>query len=55
MNIIAAFPYLQVSKPIPVRIGWSSDDNVPLLGRLDVFEHYTFEFNHERRMVVVRQ
>jgi len=32
------------------------DDDMPaLLGRLDVFEHYTFELNHERRIVVVKQ
>ena len=50
--------YLQIgdSTAIPVRVGWADDDSVPaLLGRLDIFDHYTFEFNHERRMVVVRR
>lgn len=38
------------------RVGWADHDNVPaLLGRLDIFDHYTFEFNHERRMVIVKQ
>jgi len=41
---------------VPIRVGWSEDNNVPpLLGRLDVFDRFTFEFNHERRMVIVRQ
>lgn len=41
---------------VPVRVGWANDDNVPpLLGRLDAFEYFTFEFNHERRMVIVKQ
>jgi len=43
------------SAPVPVRVGWGDDDNFsPLLGRLDVFDHFTFEFNHERRVVVVK-
>ncbi len=42
--------------PVPIRAAWADDENVPaLLGRLDVFDHYTFEFNHDRRMVIVRQ
>ena len=41
---------------VPIRVGWASDDNAPpLLGRLDVFDHFTFEFNHELRMVIVRR
>jgi hypothetical protein len=44
------------STVVPIRAGWLEDDNVPpILGRLDVFDHFTFEFNHERRMVIVRQ
>ena len=50
--------YLQIGDAPegPIRVGWASDDNVPsLLGRLDVFDYYTFEFNHSRRMVVVKR
>ena len=51
--------HLQIGKatrPVPIRVGWADSDDVPpLLGRLDVFDHYTFEFNHQRRMVVVKQ
>jgi len=49
--------YLQIgdSTAIPIRVGWAENDDVPaLLGRLDVFDHYTFELNHDRRMVVVK-
>jgi hypothetical protein len=50
--------HLQIGDTVewPFRVGLADNDNVPsLLGRLDVFDHYTFEFNHERRMVVVKQ
>lgn len=44
------------SMVVPIRAGLLEDDDVPpLLGRLDLFDSFTFEFNHERRMVIVRQ
>ena len=50
--------HLQIgqTREFPVRVGWLTDDRMPpLLGRLDVFDRLTFELNHERRMVIVKQ
>jgi hypothetical protein len=50
--------HLQIgdTSAVPIRVGWADSDDVsPLLGRLDIFDRYTFEFNHDRRMVVVKQ
>ncbi|MBI3537316.1 MAG: hypothetical protein HY070_07165 [Chloroflexi bacterium] len=39
-----------------VRIGWAQTDEVEMLiGRLDVFNHFTFEFNHNKQEIRVKQ
>ncbi len=44
------------STTVPVRVGWAQTDDVSLLlGRLDVFDHFTFEFNHARQEIRVKQ
>ncbi len=44
------------SKTVPVRVGWAQTDDVSLLlGRLDVFNHFTFEFNHAKQEIRVKQ
>lgn len=56
LNLVEVHVQIGQTREFPIRVGWLTDDNLPpLLGRLDVFERLTFEFNHERRMVIVRQ
>ena len=44
------------SKIVSVRIGWSlSNDVEVILGRLDVFKHFSFEFNHDKQEIRVKQ
>lgn len=56
LNLVEVHLQIGQTHEFPVRVGWLTDDNVPpLLGRLDVFDRLTFELNHERRMVIVKQ
>lgn len=56
LNLVEVYMQIGQTREFPVRVGWLTDDSLPpLLGRLDVFECLTFEFNHERRMVIVKQ
>jgi hypothetical protein len=44
------------SRVVPIRVGWSPRDDFPMLiGRLDVFNHFTFEFNHAKQEIRVKQ
>ncbi|MDE3090768.1 MAG: hypothetical protein KGJ80_15440, partial [Chloroflexota bacterium] len=44
------------SPMVLVRVGWAQTDDVSLLlGRLDVFDHFTFEFNHTKQEIRVKQ
>ncbi|MBM3127273.1 MAG: hypothetical protein FJ009_01395 [Chloroflexi bacterium] len=41
---------------VVARVGWAQTDAASLLlGRLDVFDHFTFEFNHLRKEIRVKQ
>jgi hypothetical protein len=56
LRIVELHIQIGETPPIPVRFGWTESDAVsPLLGRLDLFEHYSFEFNYHQRVVIVRQ
>ncbi|MBI3912759.1 MAG: hypothetical protein HY327_00985 [Chloroflexi bacterium] len=44
------------SNIVPVRVGWAQTEGASLLlGRLDVFNHFTFEFNHAKQEIRVKQ
>ncbi len=44
------------SKAVVIRVGWGfSNDMEVILGRLDVFNHFTFEFNHNKQEIRVKQ
>jgi hypothetical protein len=56
--LIVCIARLRIGKNdvIPVRVGWAqTDDASLLLGRLDVFDHFTFEFNHAQKEIRVKQ
>ena len=43
LRIVELHIQIGATAPVPVRMGWIESDAVsPLLGRLDVFEHYTY-------------
>ncbi len=45
-----------MGRSVFVRIGWAQTEHVDLLlGRLDVFNHFTFEFNHTKQEIRVKQ
>jgi hypothetical protein len=55
LTIVEAYLQIGASPEMPFRLGWADTDEVPaLLGCLDVFERYTFEFNHDHRLVIVK-
>lgn len=56
LTIVEAHLQIGTAPEMPFRMGWADTDEVPaLLGCLDVFERYTFEFNHDHRLVIVKR